>query len=172
MGDGIQAKPNQGKPTPADSSSIMHDVVTTLITILTTLSRMQRRPAFGLVFLLNHTASLRANVLKPRAPVRQILSRPALDALNSNFCTTKATRTSPARAGARGGQGEVGRGGKGGDGEVHAVLRSARRDQGAAPARARAGRRRGTASVAGGRGGGAGRAEPTAVHAENARGVQ
>ncbi|KAH9020400.1 hypothetical protein EDB85DRAFT_530385 [Lactarius pseudohatsudake] len=39
MGDGIQAKPNQGKPTPADSSSIMHDVVTTLITILTTLSR-------------------------------------------------------------------------------------------------------------------------------------
>ncbi|KAH9031724.1 hypothetical protein EDB84DRAFT_1562221 [Lactarius hengduanensis] len=61
MGDGIQAKPNQGKPTPADSSSIMR--------VCALSSTPERRPAFGLVFLLNHTASLRANILKPRAPV-------------------------------------------------------------------------------------------------------
>ncbi|KAH9020402.1 exocyst complex component exo70 subunit [Lactarius pseudohatsudake] len=94
MGDGIQAKPNQGKPAPGSEGRLIehyaYDVVTTLITSLTTLSRMQRRPAFGSVFLLNNTSYLCANLLEPRAPVRQILSRPTLDAINSNFRTAKA----------------------------------------------------------------------------------
>ncbi|KAH9031730.1 exocyst complex component exo70 subunit [Lactarius hengduanensis] len=94
MGDGIQAKPNQGKPAPGSEGRLIehyaYDVVTTLITSLTTLSRMQRRPAFGSVFLLNNTAYLCANLLEPRAPARQILSRPTLDAINSNFRTAKA----------------------------------------------------------------------------------
>jgi len=57
---------------------------------MTTLSRMQRRPAFGSVFLLNNTAYLVGNLLKPRAPLLEILSRPTQDAINSNFRTAKA----------------------------------------------------------------------------------
>jgi exocyst complex protein 7 len=64
--------------------------VNTLITSLTTLSRMQRRPAFGSVFLLNNTAYLCANLLSPRAPLLEILSRPTQDTINSNFRTAKA----------------------------------------------------------------------------------
>ena len=63
--------------------------MTTLIASLTTLSRMQRRPAFGSVFLLNNTSFLVANLLKPRMPVLEILSRPTQDLLNSNFRTAK-----------------------------------------------------------------------------------
>ena len=66
------------------------DVVNTLITSLTSLSRMQRRPAFGSVFLLNNTAYLCANLLAPRAPLLEILSRPTQDTINSNFRTAKA----------------------------------------------------------------------------------
>jgi exocyst complex component 7 len=57
---------------------------------LTTLSRTQRRPAFGSVFLLNNSAYLCAKLLKPRAPVLEILSRPTQDSVNSNFRTAKA----------------------------------------------------------------------------------
>ena len=66
------------------------DVVTTLLTSLTSLSRMQRRPAVGSVFLLNNTAYLCAKVLQPRSPLAEILSRPTQEAINSNFRTAKA----------------------------------------------------------------------------------
>lgn len=66
------------------------DVVTTLLASLTMISRMQRRPAFGSVFLLNNTAYLCAKFLKPRAPVQAILSRPTQEVINSNFRTAKA----------------------------------------------------------------------------------
>jgi hypothetical protein len=89
MGDGVQAKPNQGKPAPGSESRLIEhyacthppfssltatltqlqdDVVNTLIASLTTLSRMQRRPAFGSVFLLNNTAYLCTNLLRPAHP--------------------------------------------------------------------------------------------------------
>ncbi|KAI0302840.1 exocyst complex component exo70 subunit [Multifurca ochricompacta] len=94
MGDGVQVKPNQGKPAPGSESLLIdhytYDVVTTLITSLTTLSRMQKRPAFGSVFLLNNTAYLCAKLLRPRAPVLEIISRPTKEAINSNFRTAKA----------------------------------------------------------------------------------
>ena len=111
MGDGVQAKPNQGKSAPGSESVLIEhytctflssshgrispssttvDVVTTLITSLTTLSQMQRRPAFGSIFLLNNTAHLCAKLLRPRAPVLEILSRPTQDMINSNFRTAKA----------------------------------------------------------------------------------
>ncbi|KAH9984578.1 Cullin repeat-like-containing domain protein [Russula vinacea] len=77
MGDGIQAKPNKGKPAPG-------------VRALTSLSRMQRRPAFGSVFLLNNTSYLCAKLLQPRSPLTEILSRPTQDAINSNFRTAKA----------------------------------------------------------------------------------
>jgi len=113
MGDGIQAKPNKGRPAPGsesvlighytcklhhsslDAALISHppntdDVVTTLLGSLTSLARMQKRPAFGSVFLLNNTAFLCAKLLQPRSPVLEILSRPAQEAINSNFRTAKA----------------------------------------------------------------------------------
>lgn len=51
---------------------------------------MQRRPAFGSVFLLNNTSYLCAKLLQPRSPLTEILSRPTQDAINSNFRTAKA----------------------------------------------------------------------------------
>ncbi|KAH9965551.1 exocyst complex component exo70 subunit [Lactifluus volemus] len=94
MGDGVQAKPNQGKSSPGNERILIehyaYDVVTTLMGSLTTLSRTQRRPAFGSVFLLNNSAYLCAKLLKPRAPVLEILSRPTQDSVNSNFRTAKA----------------------------------------------------------------------------------
>src|ERR1700761_5411772 len=101
----FRQSPTRGSPRQgarADSSNIMRvcmsiffhsrgiltdlqdDVINTLIASLTSLSRMQRRPAFGSVFLLNNTAYLCANLLKPRAPVLEILSRPTQDTINSN----------------------------------------------------------------------------------------
>ena len=51
---------------------------------------MQRRPAFGSVFLLNNTAYLSTNLLRPRAPILEILSRPTQETITSNFRTAKA----------------------------------------------------------------------------------
>ncbi|KAH9954763.1 Cullin repeat-like-containing domain protein [Russula dissimulans] len=113
MGDGIQVKANKGKPAPGSESILIEhytcasfasqskpsdfshpsskdDVVTTLIGSLTTLSRSQRRPAFGSVFLLNNSAYLCVKLLKSRSPVLDILSRPTQEMINSNFRTAKA----------------------------------------------------------------------------------
>ncbi|KAI0280138.1 exocyst complex component exo70 subunit [Russula aff. rugulosa BPL654] len=94
MGDGVQAKPNKGKPAPGSESVLIahyaYDVVTTLLSSLTSLARMQKRPAFGSVFLLNNTSYLCAKLLRPRSPLLEIISRPAQDAINSNFRTAKA----------------------------------------------------------------------------------
>lgn len=67
------------------------DVVNTVITTLTTLSK-SKRPAFGSIFLLNNVAYLRMHVLlEPRNPnLRNLLSRQTQDSLNSNFRTAKA----------------------------------------------------------------------------------
>jgi hypothetical protein len=46
---------------------------------------MQRRPAFGLVFLLNNTPYLCTKLLQSLSPPMDILSRPTQDALNFNF---------------------------------------------------------------------------------------
>ncbi|KAF8491339.1 exocyst complex component exo70 subunit [Russula emetica] len=94
MGDGVQAKPNKGKAAPGSESVLIahyaYDVVATLLTSLTSLARMQKRPSFGSVFLLNNTAYLCAKLLQPRSPVLEIISRPTQDAINSNFRTAKA----------------------------------------------------------------------------------
>ena len=112
MGDGVQAKPNKGKPAPgSESLLIVHyacklhhsptryglvshppitdDVVTTLLSSLTSLARMQKCPSFSSVFILNNTY-LCAKLLQPQSPLLEIISRPTQDVINSNFHTAKA----------------------------------------------------------------------------------
>lgn len=50
---------------------------------------MQRRPAFGSVFLLNNTSYICAKLLHPRSPLIELLAANP-DAVNSNFRTAKA----------------------------------------------------------------------------------
>ena len=67
------------------------DVVNATVQSLLSLSRMNKRPAFGAIFLLNNISYLRTHLLvRPRTDVPAILSRPAKEVLNSNFRTAKA----------------------------------------------------------------------------------
>ncbi|KAG1726007.1 Cullin repeat-like-containing domain protein [Suillus paluster] len=97
MGDGKQV----GK-TPKSSSVevnekvlIQHfvfDVINTLIGSLTTLSRTQRRPPFGSVFLLNNISYLVSHLVsRPTNPsTPSLLSKPTMDFLTSSWRTAKA----------------------------------------------------------------------------------
>ena len=94
---------------------------------------MQRRPAFGSVFLLRNTPFLCANLLKHRTPVLEIISRLTQDLLNSNFLTAKAgyfdSIFSPlVKVLAEEKEKSGGAGKAGGEGDVHTVLRFARGD--------------------------------------------
>lgn len=67
------------------------DVVNTVIGSLLTLSRTNKRPAFGSIFLLNNISYLRSKMLvQPRTDVPSLLSKPTQDVLNSSFRTAKA----------------------------------------------------------------------------------
>jgi exocyst complex component 7 len=68
------------------------DVINTVITSLTTISKSQKRPAFGSIFLLNNISYLRMHILlEPRTQnLPKLLSRQTQDTLNSNFRTAKA----------------------------------------------------------------------------------
>ncbi|KAF8148207.1 exocyst complex component, exo70 subunit [Crassisporium funariophilum] len=94
MGEGVKVgKGNQA--TEADDASItehfVHDVVTTAINSLATLSRTSRRPAFGSIFLLNNISHLRLHLLEPQDPsILSLVSQSTEEALNSNFRTAKA----------------------------------------------------------------------------------
>ena len=67
------------------------DVVSTTIISLATLSRSQRRAAFGSIFLLNNISYLRTHLLtQPNDGVDALLSSQARELLNSNFRTAKA----------------------------------------------------------------------------------
>lgn len=68
----------------------LDDVVNTTIGSLQTLSRSERIPAFGSVFLLNNISYLRTYLLRPRAPLFALLSRPTQDVITSSFRTAKA----------------------------------------------------------------------------------
>ena len=60
------------------------------MTSLTALSRTQRRPSVGSVFLLNNVAYLHTHLLNPDSPIRSLLSRPTQDTLQSSFRMAKA----------------------------------------------------------------------------------
>lgn len=67
------------------------DVVNTVIGSLLTLSRTNKRPAFGSIFLLNNVSYLRTKLLThPRSNIPALLSKPTTDALTSAFRTAKA----------------------------------------------------------------------------------
>ena len=67
------------------------DVVNTVVASLSTLSRTNKRPAFGSIFLINNVSFLRTRILiQPRTDIPSLLSKPTQDALNSAFRTAKA----------------------------------------------------------------------------------
>jgi len=70
----------------------MYDVVTTVIASLVTLSRIQRRPSFASIFLLNNISYLRSHtILEHASPaLAGLLSKPTQDLLQHNFRTAKA----------------------------------------------------------------------------------
>ncbi|KIP11817.1 hypothetical protein PHLGIDRAFT_62971 [Phlebiopsis gigantea 11061_1 CR5-6] len=94
MGEGVQV----GKTPKAgdiDEQTILEhytfDVVNTVIQSLLTLSRTNKRPAFGSIFLINNISYLRTLLLlQPRTNIPPLLSKPTQDALNSAFRTAKA----------------------------------------------------------------------------------
>lgn len=70
---------------------LLVDVVNTTITSLVTLSRSQRRPTFGSIFLLNNISYLRTHLLtQPINGTDGLLSSQGKELLNSNFRTAKA----------------------------------------------------------------------------------
>lgn len=68
------------------------DIVNTTVNSLTTLSRTQRRGAFGSIFLLNNISYFYSRlVLKPTHPgLIKLVTKPTADALTSAFRTAKA----------------------------------------------------------------------------------
>ncbi|KAJ7054683.1 Cullin repeat-like-containing domain protein [Mycena amicta] len=95
MGEGVQVAKGP-KLGDGDEQLILEhfvfDVVSTAITSLTTISRTQRRPAAGSIYLLNNMSYLRHNLVLAPAhdELLDFLSRSTQDSLNSNFRTAKA----------------------------------------------------------------------------------
>ncbi|KAF9652386.1 hypothetical protein BDM02DRAFT_3266446 [Thelephora ganbajun] len=94
MGEGITV-PKTARLGEGDEDLILEnfifDVVSTTVASLVTLSRSQRRPAFGSIFLLNNISYLRTHLLiQPINGVDALLSSQGRELLNSNFRTAKA----------------------------------------------------------------------------------
>ncbi|KAI0784074.1 Cullin repeat-like-containing domain protein [Abortiporus biennis] len=94
MGEGVQVG-KAGKTTETNERTLMehflHDVIHLTVTSLQTLSRANKRPSFGSIFLVNNLAYLRTRILvKPKTDIPSLLSKPTQDLLNSNFRTAKA----------------------------------------------------------------------------------
>ncbi|KAJ8581778.1 hypothetical protein M405DRAFT_601411 [Rhizopogon salebrosus TDB-379] len=70
----------------------VYDVIHTLVATLTALSRTQRRPPFGSIFLLNNVSYLHSHLLlRPTNPnTPSLFSKPTADFLTSSWRTAKA----------------------------------------------------------------------------------
>ncbi|KIJ59184.1 hypothetical protein HYDPIDRAFT_118771 [Hydnomerulius pinastri MD-312] len=97
MGDGkrVGKTPNPSTSEVNEKTLIQHyvfDVVNTTISSLTTLSRTQRRGAFGSIFLLNNIFYFHTRImLKPTHPgLAALVTKPTSDVLVSAFRTAKA----------------------------------------------------------------------------------
>ncbi|KAF9490346.1 exocyst complex component, exo70 subunit [Pleurotus eryngii] len=104
LGDGNWKMGEGVLPTAAKASKLgegdeslflehfVYDVIITTVNSLTTLSRAQRRPSMGSILLLNNISYLRQRIiLEPRNEgLSDLLSKPTLEAINSNFRTAKA----------------------------------------------------------------------------------
>lgn len=67
------------------------DVVSSVVNTLLTLSRTNKRPSFGSIFLLNNISYFRTHILiEPKTDIPSLLSKQARDLLESNFRTAKA----------------------------------------------------------------------------------
>ncbi|GJE99593.1 exocyst complex component EXO70 [Phanerochaete sordida] len=94
MGQGVQVG-KAPKSVEIDEQTVLEhytfDVINTVLGSLTTLSRTNKRPAFGSIFLLNNVSYIRTRLLvAPRTDVRALLSKPTQDVLTSTFRTAKA----------------------------------------------------------------------------------
>jgi len=93
MGEGTQIG-KAGRQDIDEQTILEHftyDVVHTTIQTLLALSRANKRPAFGSVFLLNNISYLRNHLLvEPRNDVLSLLSKPTREVLNSNYRIAKA----------------------------------------------------------------------------------
>ncbi|CCM01344.1 uncharacterized protein FIBRA_03394 [Fibroporia radiculosa] len=95
MGEGAQVG-KSGRSTETDNQRILehfvYDVISMILGTLQTMSRSNRRPAFGSIFLLNNVSYLLSHLLlRPKSPeIPALLSKPAQDMLQSNFRTAKA----------------------------------------------------------------------------------
>ncbi|TDL22018.1 hypothetical protein BD410DRAFT_771026 [Rickenella mellea] len=90
MGEGMQVSkgPKLGE---GDEQIILEHYLCNVLSTLTTISRSQKRPTFGAVFLLNNVSYLRTHLLLDEPPrASTLLARPAQDALHSAFRTAKA----------------------------------------------------------------------------------
>ncbi|EGO29318.1 hypothetical protein SERLADRAFT_359419 [Serpula lacrymans var. lacrymans S7.9] len=96
MGDGKQVGKGGKSGGDVNGQIVMehyiYDVVTTVLASLTTVSRTQRRGAFGSIFLLNNVSYFRDQVdRQPWNPCRpSLLSKPTQDVLSSALRTAKA----------------------------------------------------------------------------------
>lgn len=94
MGEGVQVG-RSNKAEVVDERTVLehylHDVINITLTSLLTLSRTNKRPSFGSIFLLNNVSYFRSRILtNPKTNIPAILSKPTQDLLNSNFRTAKA----------------------------------------------------------------------------------
>lgn len=94
MGEGLQVAKG-GQRAELDERTVLEhfffDVVNFTITSLLTLSRTNKRPSFGSIFLLNNISFLRSRLLvNPQVDIPSLLSKPSQDVLTSNFRTAKA----------------------------------------------------------------------------------
>lgn len=94
MGDGVSV--NKGSRLGDGDENVIvehfiYDVVNTVVKSLVALTRAQRRPALGSIFLINNISYLRTHLLiNPKNDVDSLLSGPTRDIVNSNFRTAKA----------------------------------------------------------------------------------
>ncbi|KZT07915.1 uncharacterized protein LAESUDRAFT_724388 [Laetiporus sulphureus 93-53] len=96
MGEGAQVGKKAPRTTEINEQTILEhftfDIVNMIVNTLQALSKSNKRPAFGSIFLLNNVSYLLTRLLlKPKHPeISGLLSKPAQDILRSNFRTAKA----------------------------------------------------------------------------------
>ncbi|KAG9085523.1 hypothetical protein FS749_004353, partial [Ceratobasidium sp. UAMH 11750] len=67
-----------------------YDIISTLISTLTAISRFLKRPALTAIFMLNNVSYIRDRILlAPRSNIDDLLSSPTQEALNSSFRSSK-----------------------------------------------------------------------------------
>ncbi|KAG8795134.1 hypothetical protein FRC12_017636 [Ceratobasidium sp. 428] len=68
-----------------------YDIISSLVSTLTTISRFLKRPALTAIFMLNNVSYIRDRVMvAPRSNIDDLLSGPTQEALNSSFRSSKA----------------------------------------------------------------------------------